>query len=130
MEDDTINIHEIISGNSIPITIVMILACTILVSDSTLVLPLFLFMGIIFGIIKRSSMKITLISSLLAFIIGSVISIAISLISIYYTYGALYAIMLVQSSLAYIIVYTIIGCIGSSVGYYVYDEIKTTSLIK
>ena len=108
----------------------MILATTLLGSDSTLILPILLFVGIICGIIKKDSMKNILITSFIAFTIGYVLSFIISLINIFYTEGGFYAIAVMQYSLFYIIIYILVGCLGSSLGYHVIDEINTQHEIK
>lgn len=69
------------------------------------------------------NIKETLLNSFIAFIIGSIIAFIVSLITVYYTYGGLYAIAVVQYSLISIITYIIIGCIGSYIGYYVSEEL-------
>lgn len=103
----------------------MILATTLLGSDSTWILPLLLFVGIICGIMKNDSMKNILITAFIAFTTGSVLSFIISLINIFYTEGGLYAIAVMQYSLIYIIIYILVGCLGSSLGYHVIYELNT-----
>lgn len=101
----------------------MIIACSILTSNTSFILPSLLFIGILSGIMKNNSMNETLITTLIAFIIGSIFAFIISLITVYYTYGGLYAIAVVQYSVFNILIYIIIGCIGGALGYYVSDEI-------
>lgn len=102
----------------------MILAISLLTGDTTLVIPSLLFTGIITGLMNKQGMNETITTALISFIVGSVIAMIISLITIYYTEGELYAIAVIQYSWVYIVFYTFIGCIGSAVGYYIKDEIK------
>ena len=121
---DNINFKEIFKGKTLALTILMILACSLLTGDSTIILPSLLFIGIIVGLMNKNTMNENLIKSFVAFITGSIIAFIISLISVYYTEGGLFAIALIHYSFVYIIIYTIIGCIGSALGYYVRNEIK------
>lgn len=119
-----INIKNIFSGKTIPLTILMIIATsTLLDQDSTLILPLLLFVGIVCGIIKHDSMTYTLITAFVAFTLGFILSFIISLISVYYIEGGLYAIALIQSSLVYLILYIFVGCLGSSLGFHIINEL-------
>ena len=119
-----INIKNIFSGKNIPLTILMIIATsTLLDQDSTLILPLLLFVGIVCGIIKHDSMTYTLITAFVAFMLGFILSFIISLISVYYIEGGLYAIALIQSSLVYLILYIFVGCLGSSLGFHIINEL-------
>lgn len=122
--NDIINIKNILKGKTIPLTILMILACSLLTGDSTLIIPSLLFIGIFVGIMKKSTINEVILTGFIGFLIGSIIAIIISLITVYYTEGGLYAIAVIQYSWFYIIFYTFIGCIGSALGYYVRDEIK------
>lgn len=107
-----------------PLTILMIIATsTLLDQDSTLILPLLLFVGIVCGIIKHDSMTYTLITAFVAFMLGFILSFIISLISVYYIEGGLYAIALIQSSLVYLILYIFVGCLGSSLGFHIINEL-------
>ena len=119
-----INIKNIFSGKTIPLTILMIIATsTLLDQDSTLILPLLLFVGIVCGIIKHDSMTYTLITAFVAFMLGFILSFIISLICVYYIEGGLYAIALIQSSLVYLILYIFVGCLGSSLGFHIINEL-------
>lgn len=119
-----INIKNIFSGKTIPLTILMIIATsTLLDQDSTLILPLLLFVGIVCGIIKHDSMTYNLITAFVAFMLGFILSFIISLISVYYIEGGLYAIALIQSSLVYLILYIFVGCLGSSLGFHIINEL-------
>ncbi len=120
---DNINFKEIFKGKPLALTILMIMACSLLTGDSTIILPSLLFIGIFVGLMNKNTMNENLIRAFVAFITGSIIAFIISLISVYYTEGGLFAIALIQYSLVYIIIYTIIGCIGSALGYYVRNEI-------
>ena len=120
---DNINFKEIFKGKPLALTILMIMACSLLTGDSTIILPSLLFIGIFVGLMNKNTMNENLIRAFVAFITGSLIAFIISLISVYYTEGGLFAIALIQYSLVYIIIYTIIGCIGSALGYYVRNEI-------
>ena len=122
--NDNINMKNIFKGKAIPLTILMILACSLLTGDSTLIIPSLLFIGIIVGIMKKGTLNEVLITGLVGFLIGSIIAIIVSLITVYYTEGGLYAIAVIQYSWFYIIFYTFIGCVGSALGYYVRDEIE------
>ena len=114
-----INIKNIFSGKTIPLTILMIIATsTLLDQDSTLI-----FVGIVCGIIKHDSMTYTLITAFVAFMLGFILSFIISLISVYYIEGGLYAIALIQSSLVYLILYIFVGCLGSSLGFHIINEL-------
>ncbi|MGI6564267.1 hypothetical protein [Methanosphaera sp.] len=112
-----------LKGKSIALTILMIIACSLLTNDNSFIIPTILFIGIISGIMLHVNIKETLLNSFIAFIIGSIIAFIVSLITVYYTYGGLYAIAVVQYSLISIITYIIIGCIGSYIGYYVSEEL-------
>jgi hypothetical protein len=68
-------------------------------------------------------MNETIITSLLAFGLGSILTMIVSLINVYYSEGGLYAIAVIQYSWIYIIFYTFIGCVGSAIGYYLREEI-------
>jgi hypothetical protein len=114
---------NMLKGKSIALTILMIIACSLLTNDNSFIIPTILFIGIISGIILHVNIKETLLNSFIAFIIGSIIAFIVSLITVYYTYGGLYAIAVVQYSLISIITYIIIGCIGSYIGYYVSEEL-------
>ncbi|WP_455645224.1 hypothetical protein [Methanosphaera sp.] len=102
----------------------MIIACSLLTGDTTIILPILLFIGIITGIMKKNPLNESILTALIAFVIGSIIAFIISLITIYYTYGGLYAIAVMQYSLFSIILYTIVGCIGDVIGYYIFTELK------
>ena len=106
---------NMLKGKSIALTILMIIACSLLTNDNSFIIPTILFIGIISGIMLHVNIKETLLNSIIAFIV--------SLITVYYTYGGLYAIAVVQYSLISIITYIIIGCIGSYIGYYVSEEL-------
>ena len=100
-----INIKNIFSGKTIPLTILMIIATsTLLDQDSTLILPLLLFVGIVCGIIKHDSMPYTLITAFVAFMLGFILS-------------------FIQSSLVYLILYIFVGCLGSSLGFHIINEL-------
>ena len=114
---------NMLKGKSIALTILMIIACSLLTNDNSFIIPTILFIGIISGIMLHINIKETLLNSFIAFIIGSIIAFIVSLITVYYTYGGLYAIAVVQYSLISIITYIIIGCIGSYIGYYVSEEL-------
>lgn len=114
---------NMLNGKSIALTILMIIACSLLTNDNSFIIPTILFIGIISGIMLHVNIKETLLNSFIAFIIGSIIAFIVSLITVYYTYGGLYAIAVVQYSLISIITYIIIGCIGSYIGYYVSEEL-------
>ncbi|MDD6286099.1 hypothetical protein OTK55_01665 [Methanosphaera sp. Vir-13MRS] len=114
---------NMLKGKSIALTILMIIACSLLTNDNSFIIPTILFIGIISGIMLHVNIKETLLNSFIAFIIGSIIAFIVSLITVYYTYGGLYAIAVVQYSLISIITYIIIGCIGSYIGYYVSEEL-------
>lgn len=122
--NDTINTKNIIKGKTIPLTILMILACSLLTGDTAIIMPSLLFIGIFVGIMKKTSMNELLLTSLIGFVVGSFIAFAISLITVYYTEGGLYAISVIQYSWIYIIFYTFIGCIGSALGYYIREELE------
>lgn len=121
--NDNINIKNILKGKSIALTILMILACSLLTGDTLLIVPSILFIGILLGIMKKVTMNETIITSLLAFGLGSIITMIVSLINVYYSEGGLYAIAVIQYSWIYIIFYTFIGCVGSAIGYYLREEI-------
>ena len=114
---------NMLKGKSIALTILMIIACSLLTNDNSFIIPTILFIGIISGIMLHVNIKETLLNSFIAFIIGSIIAFIVSLITVYYTYGGLYAIAVVQYSLISLITYIIIGCIGSYIGYYVSEEL-------
>lgn len=121
--DDNINIKNIVKGKSIALIILMILACSLLTGDSSIIVPSILFIGILSGIMKKGTMNEVLLSSFLAFIIGSVLTMIVSLINVYYSEGGLYAIAVIQYAWIYIIFYTFIGCVGSAIGFYIKEEI-------
>ncbi len=122
--NDTINFKNIIKGKSIALIILMILACSLLTGDSTLIVPSMLFIGMILGIMKKATMNEVIISGFISFVIGSFITMIVSLINVYYSEGGLYAIAVIQYSWIYIIFYTFIGCVGSAIGYYLREEIE------
>lgn len=121
--NDNINIKNIIKGKSIALIILMILACSLLTGDTSIIIPSILFIGIVGGIIKKGTMNEVLLSNFLAFVIGSILTMIVSLINIYYSEGGLYAIAVIQYSWIYIIFYTFIGCVGSAIGFYIKEEI-------
>lgn len=121
--NDNINIKDIIKGKSIALIILMILACSLLTGDSSIIIPSILFIGIVGGIIKKGTMNEVLLSNFLAFVIGSILTMIVSLINVYYSEGGLYAIAVIQYSWIYIIFYTFIGCVGSAIGFYIKEEI-------
>ncbi|WP_292473674.1 hypothetical protein [Methanosphaera sp.] len=121
--NDNINIKNIIKGKSIALIILMILACSLLTGDSSIIIPSILFIGIVGGIIKKGTMNEVLLSNFLAFVIGSILTMIVSLINVYYSEGGLYAIAVIQYSWIYIIFYTFIGCVGSAIGFYIKEEI-------
>ena len=121
--NDNININNIIKGKSIALTVLMILACALLTGDSALIIPSMLFIGILLGIMKKVTMNEVLLSSTIAFVIGSILTMIVSLINVYYSEGGLYAIAVIQYAWFYIIFYTFIGCVGSAIGYYLREEI-------
>lgn len=102
----------------------MIVPTSLYTGDATIILPTIFFIGIISGIIKNANMDDTLLSTFLAFLIGSIISFIISLIVVYYSEGGFYAVALIQYSLISIIIFTLIGCIGGALGYHVQNEIR------
>ncbi len=114
---------NMLKGKSIALTILMIIACSLLTNDNSFIIPTILFIGIISGIMLHVNIKETLLNSFIALIIGSLIAFIVSLITVYYTYGGLYAIAVMQYSFITIITYIIIGCIGSYIGYYVSEEL-------
>ncbi|OED30603.1 hypothetical protein NL43_01260 [Methanosphaera sp. WGK6] len=73
---------------------------------------------------KKDHLTESILTALIAFIIGSIIAFVISLITVYYTYGGLYAIAVIQYSLFSIIIYTIVGCIGDVIGHYILSELN------
>lgn len=101
----------------------MIIGVSLLTGDSQLILPSLLFVGIIGALKKDYTMNETLLSTFIAFIIGSIIAIIISLISVYYLEGPLYAIGIIHYLWFYIIFYTFIGCVGGALGYYIKEEL-------
>lgn len=101
----------------------MILACSLLTGDTSIIIPSILFIGIVGGIIKKGTMNEVLLSNFLAFVIGSILTMIVSLINVYYSEGGLYAIAVIQYSWVYIIFYTFIGCVGSAIGFYIKEEI-------
>jgi len=121
--NDNIIIKNILKGKSIALTILMILACSLLTGDTALIVPSILFIGILLGIMKKVTINETIISSILAFGLGSILTMIVSLINVYYSEGGLYAIAVIQYSWIYIIFYTFIGCVGSAIGYYLREEI-------
>ncbi|MEE1116728.1 MAG: hypothetical protein VZR33_00880 [Methanosphaera sp.] len=121
--NDNINIKNIIKGKSIALIILMILACSLLTGDTSIIIPSILFIGIVGGIIKKGTMNEVLLSNFLAFVIGSILTMIVSLINVYYSEGGLYAIAVIQYSWIYIIFYTFIGCVGSAIGFYIKEEI-------
>ena len=121
--NDNINIKTIIRGKTIPLTVLMILACSLLTGDTAVIMPSLLFIGILVGIMKKATMNEILLTALIGFLVGSVIAFIISLITVYYTEGGLYAISVIQYSGILIIFYTFVGCVGSALGYYVKEEI-------
>ena len=121
--NDNINIKNIIKGKSIALIILMILACSLLTGDTSIIIPSILFIGIVGGIIKKGTMNEVLLSNFLAFVIGSILTMIVSLINVYYSEGGLYAIAVIQYSWVYIIFYTFIGCVGSAIGFYIKEEI-------
>lgn len=121
--NDNINIKNIIKGKSIALIILMILACSLLTGDTSIIIPSILFIGILGGIIKKGTMNEVLLSNFLAFVIGSILTMIVSLINVYYSEGGLYAIAVIQYSWIYIIFYTFIGCVGSAIGFYIKEEI-------
>lgn len=121
--NDNISIKNIIQGKTIPLTILMILACSLLTGDTTLIIPSLLFIGIFVGVMKKATMNEVLLTALIGFIIGSIIAFIVSLVTVYYTEGGLYAIAVIQYSVFYIVFYVIVGCIGSALGYHVREEI-------
>ena len=122
--NDTINYKNIIKGKTIPLIILMILACSLLTGDTTIILPSLLFIGILTGIMKKATMNELLLTTVLAFLIGSIIAFIVSLITVYYAEGGLYAIAVIQYAWLSVLLYTFVGCIGSALGYYVKEEIK------
>lgn len=129
MEGDKINIKSVIKGKNIPLTILMIIACSLLTGDTRIILPSLLFVGIIGAMNKDYTMNETLLSTFIAFIIGSLIAIIFSLVSVYYDEGALYAISIIHYSWIYVIYYTFIGCVGGALGYHVKDEMLKGEII-
>ena len=119
-----IDIKNIFKGNSLLLTIVMIVSTSLYSGDISIILPTIFFIGIISGIIKNADMNETLLSTFIAFLIGSVISFIISLILVFYTEGGLYAIALIQYSLINVIFFTLIGCVGGALGYHIRGELK------
>lgn len=122
--NDNIKIRTIFEGKTIALTVLMILACSLLTGDTALIIPSLLFIGIFVGIMKKASMNEVLLTALVGFMIGSILSFIISLITVYYTEGGLYAVAVIQYSWIYIIFYTFVGCVGSALGYHLLDEIK------
>lgn len=121
--NDNINIKNIIKGKSIALIILMILACSLLTGDTSIIIPSILFIGIVGGIMKKGTINEVLLSNFLAFVIGSILTMIVSLINVYYSEGGLYAIAVIQYSWIYIIFYTFIGCVGSAIGFYIKEEI-------
>lgn len=124
MGDVNINIKDVFKGNSILLTIVMMIPTSLYSGDATIILPTIFFIGIISGVIKNADMTDTLLSSFIAFLVGSIITFIISLIVVYYTEGGFYAIALIQYSLINIIIFTLLGCVGGALGYHIKDELK------
>lgn len=102
----------------------MILAISILTGDISLIIPSMLFIGILLGLMKKVTMNELLVCSIIAFVIGSIIAMIVSLINVYYSEGGLYAIAVIQYSWIYIAYYTFIGTVGSAIGYYLREEIE------
>ncbi|MBQ6218441.1 MAG: hypothetical protein IJJ47_01800 [Methanosphaera sp.] len=123
---NNIDIKNIIRGKTIPLTILMILACSLLSADMTVIIPSLFFIGIIMGIMKNAPMNETVLTSIISFIIGSILAFIVSLITIYYTEGGLFAIALIQYSSIYIIYYVFIGVIGSMLGFHIKNELKSS----
>lgn len=128
--DVNIDLKNVFRGNTLLLTIVMIVPTSLYSGDATIIMPTILFIGILSGILKNSNMNETLVSTLISFLIGSVITFLISLIVVYYTEGGFYAIALIQYSLINIIIFTLIGCIGGALGYHVKEEIKKPDGVK
>ncbi|MBR3214318.1 MAG: DUF5518 domain-containing protein [Methanosphaera sp.] len=118
------NINEIIKVKSILIAIIIIVIFSLLSTDSSTIIPFFLFVGILMGIILGNDKRIALINSFIASLIGSFISFAISTVIVYYTESPLYAIAVIQSAKFLLIFYVVITVIGAAIGYYIRDEIK------
>ena len=78
------------------------------------------------GIMKNAPMNETVLTSIISFIIGSILAFIVSLITIYYTEGGLFAIALIQYSSIYIIYYVFIGVIGSMLGFHIKNELKSS----
>lgn len=97
---------------------------SLLSTDSSTIIPFFLFVGILMGIIVGNDKKIALTNSFVASLIGSIISFMISTVIVYYTESPLYAIAVIQSAKILLIFYVVITMIGSAIGYYIRDEIK------
>jgi hypothetical protein len=102
----------------------MVVISSIVTGDTLIVIPSLLFIGILSGLMNENEINKTILLNIIAFIIGSAISIIISLVTIYYSEGGLFAIAVIQYSWIYILFYTFIGTVGSAIGFYVRDEIK------
>ena len=92
-------------------------------NDTSLIISFMLLVGIISAFGNNLSHNMTIMTSGIGIFLGSIVSFIVSIISIYYLQGGLYAIMTMQVAIVYIIMYTIIGGIGASLGYYFRDEI-------
>lgn len=102
----------------------MIIPIPLFSGDISIIIPSLLFIGILSGIMNKNTLNESILTTLIAFIIGSIISLILSIITVYYDEGALYAIAIISYALFNIIYFTFIGCIGSSLGYYIKEEIK------
>ena len=102
----------------------MILACSLLTEDISLIIPSMLFIGILLVIMKKVSMNELIVTSIIAFVLGSLIATIFSIISLYYTEGGLFAIAIIRYVWIYLIYYAFIGTVGSALGYYLREEIE------
>jgi hypothetical protein len=109
---------------SIIIAVLIIIIFSLLSNDSSTIIPFFLFVGILMGIMVGNDKQIALLNTFIASFIGSIITFAISTVIIYYTESPLYAIAVIQSAKFLLIFYVAMSVIGAAIGYYIRDELK------
>jgi F0F1-type ATP synthase assembly protein I len=117
------DLNSIVKGKAIPIGIIIIVISYLASGSSSSILPFMLFVGIIVGIMKNSDIKESTVAALITSLIGAFIALILSILTVYISYGSLYALAMVSYSLVYVIIYIIVGTCGGALGYYIYNEI-------
>ena len=121
------DLNYITKGKALPLGVIIIIVTFLVSGASTSIVPYVFFTGILMGIIKSKGVVEAAVTGLITALLGSIISMALYMAIVMMSYGSEYAGYVLGSSFIIIILYLIVGIVGGAIGYFVKQELDSSS---